>query len=209
MPFLARIAAAGPAGARTEALMLLLRLAVDWHDTYDLPLGIDTAAWHATAISPEESLRWYDEQIAAETDEARLKNLREGREYCAAGHPIDAREGALRSYDAVRAQLPLLIPLLDDPDPEVRSRCAYLLGWFPEEAGTVADPLLRRLETERDPVTAATSAALLCRSTSHRSSCCSTSTPRPRPYPATEEPFSDDQRAAGEDGTRMQKATTC
>ncbi|MFG2908997.1 hypothetical protein ACGF13_28485 [Kitasatospora sp. NPDC048286] len=156
VPFLARIAVAGPDGVRTEALMLLLRLAVDWHDTYDLPLGIDTAAWRAAAISPEENLRWYDEQIAAETDEARLEKLREGREYCAAGHPIDAREGTLCSYDAVRAELPLLMPLLDDPDPEVRSRCAYLLGRFPEKAGTVAEPLLRRLEAERDPVTAAT-----------------------------------------------------
>ncbi len=156
VPFLARIAAAGPAGARTEALMLLLRLAVDWHDTYDLPLGIDTTAWRAAAVSPEENLRWYDEQIAAETDEERLEKLRQGREYCAAGHPLDAREGALRSYDAVRAQLTTLLPLLDDPDREIRSRCAYLLGWFPEEAAVVAEPLLRRAETEQDPVTAAT-----------------------------------------------------
>ncbi|MFJ9777642.1 hypothetical protein ACIRVF_41455 [Kitasatospora sp. NPDC101157] len=154
--FLARIAAQGPADARIEALMLLLRLAVDWHDTYDLPLGIDTVTWRAEAVSPEENLRWYDEQIAAESDEARLEKLRQGREYCAAGHPIDAREGALRSYDAVRAQLPALLPLLEDPDPEVRSRLAYLLGWFPEEAGTVAGALRRRLEAERDPVITAT-----------------------------------------------------
>ncbi|MFD9061874.1 hypothetical protein ACFVZ3_10165 [Kitasatospora purpeofusca] len=156
VPFLARIAVAGPAGARTEALMLLLRLAVDWHDTYDLPLGIDTAAWRAAAVGPEENLRWYDEQIAAETDEERLKKLRAGREHCAAGHPVDAREGALRSYDAVRAQLPTLLPLLDDPDREIRSHCAYLVGWFPEEADIVAEPLLRRAQAERDPVTAAT-----------------------------------------------------
>lgn len=156
VPFLARIAARGPAGARTEALMLLLRLAVGWHDTYDLPLGIDTAAWRAAVVSPEENLRRYDEQIAAETDEARLEKLRQGRDYCAAGHPTDPREAALRSYDAVRAQLPVLLPLLDDPDPDVRSRTAYLLGWFPEEVGAVAEPLLRRLETERDPLAAAT-----------------------------------------------------
>ncbi|MGV9269519.1 hypothetical protein ACWDRR_33200 [Kitasatospora sp. NPDC003701] len=156
VPFLARIAVAGPAGARTEALMLLLRLAVDWHDTYDLPLGIDATAWRAATVSQEENLRWYDEQIAAETDEERLKKLRAGREHCAAGHPIDARESALRSYDAVRAQLPTLLPLLDDPDREIRSRCAYLVGWFPEDADIVAEPLLRRAEAERDPVTAAT-----------------------------------------------------
>ncbi|MFF0591446.1 hypothetical protein ACFYWD_36415 [Streptomyces sp. NPDC003781] len=130
MPFLTRIAVAGPVGARADAL-LLTRLAIDWHDEYDLPLGIDTAAWRATAISPEENLRWYDEQIAAETDEERLKYLYEGRAYGAAGHPVDAREGALRSYDAVRAQLPVLPELLDDQNPEIRTKTAYLLGWSP------------------------------------------------------------------------------
>jgi hypothetical protein len=156
VPFLARIAAAGPPGSRGDALLLLTRLAVDWHDEYDLPLGIDTAAWRAAAISPEESLRWYDEQIATETDEKQLKQLREGRAYCAAGHPVDAREGALRSYDAVRAQLPVLLDLLGDPAPEIRTRTAYLLGWFPEEADAALPPLLACLDGERNPVTAAT-----------------------------------------------------
>ncbi|MFE6872495.1 HEAT repeat domain-containing protein [Kitasatospora sp. NPDC057692] len=155
VPFLTRIAVAGPADARINAL-LLTRLAVDWHDEYDLPLGIDTAAWRTAAISPEENLRWYDEQIAAETDEERLKNLGEGRKYCAAGHPVDAREGALRSYDAVRAQLPALLEPLDDPDPEIRTRTAYLLGWFPEEADTTLPPLLARLDSERNPACVAT-----------------------------------------------------
>ncbi|MFF3598073.1 hypothetical protein [Kitasatospora indigofera] len=156
VPFLARIATAGPPGARADALLLLTRLAVDWHDEYDLPLGIDTAAWRAAAISPEENLRWYDEQIATETDGKRLKNLREGRAYCAAGHPVDAREGALRSYDAVRAQLPVLLDLLGDPDAEIRTRTAYLLGWFPEEADAALPPLLACLDGERNPACAAT-----------------------------------------------------
>ncbi|MBK3626335.1 hypothetical protein JHN59_16075 [Streptomyces sp. MBT49] len=156
VPFLARIAVAGPAGARADALLLLTRLAIDWHDEYDLPLGIDTAAWRAAAVSPEENLRWYEEQIAAETGEERLKNLREGRAYCAAGHPIDAREGALRSYDAVRAQLPVLLELLGDRDSEIRTKTAYLLGWFPEEADVTLLPLLACLDGERDPVCVAT-----------------------------------------------------
>ncbi|CAM5710962.1 HEAT repeat protein OS=Streptomyces griseorubiginosus OX=67304 GN=AQJ54_40050 PE=4 SV=1 [Streptomyces griseorubiginosus] len=156
VPFLTRIAVAGPAGARVDALRLLTRLAVDWHDEYDLPLGINTAAWRAAAISPEDTLRWYDAQIAAETDEEQLKGLREGRAYCAAGHPVDAREGALRSYDAVRAQLPVLLELLGDQDPEIRAKTAYLLGWFPEEAAATLPPLLACLDGERDPVCLAT-----------------------------------------------------
>lgn len=156
VPFLPRIAVAGPPGSRADALLLLTRLAVDWHDEYDLPLGIDTAAWRAAAISPEENMRWYDEQIAGETDEERLKNLHEGRAYCAAGHPVDAREGALRSYDAVRAELPALLGLLGDPAPEIRTKTAYLLGWFPEEADATLPPLLVCLDGERDPACAAT-----------------------------------------------------
>ncbi|MFF7138874.1 hypothetical protein ACFZBZ_42025 [Streptomyces sp. NPDC008196] len=156
VPFLARIALAGPAGARARALLLLTRLAIDWHDEYSLPLGIDTAAWRAAAISPEENLRWYDEQIAAETDEEQLKSLREGRAYCAAGHPVDTREGALRSYDAVRAQLPALLELLGEQDPEIRTKTAYLLSWFPEEADAALLPLLACLDGEKDPVCVAT-----------------------------------------------------
>ncbi|MEU5769733.1 hypothetical protein ABZ782_27825 [Streptomyces asoensis] len=156
VPFLVRIAVAGPVGARADALLLLTRLAIDWHDEYDLPLGIDTAAWRAAATSPEENLRWYDEQIAAEIDEERLKHLREGRTYCAAGHPVDAREGALRSYDAVRAQLPVLLELLGDQDPDIRAKTAYLLGWFPEEAGATLLSLLACLDGEPDPVCVAT-----------------------------------------------------
>ncbi|MFD8482033.1 hypothetical protein [Kitasatospora sp. NPDC059673] len=87
VPFLARIAVAGPPGARADTLMLLTRLAIDRHDTYDLPLGIDTTARCAATISPEESLRWCDEEIAAETDESWLRLLRAGRAYCAAGTP--------------------------------------------------------------------------------------------------------------------------
>ncbi|WP_436776614.1 HEAT repeat domain-containing protein [Yinghuangia sp. YIM S09857] len=156
VPFLTRIAATGPPGARGDALLLLTRLAVDWHDEYDLPLGIDAAAWRAAAVSPEENLRWYDEAIAAETDEKRLRNLREGRAYCAAGHPVDAREGALRSYDAVRARLPALFGLLGDPAPEIRTRTAYLLGWFPEDTAAALPPLLACLDREQDSITAAT-----------------------------------------------------
>ncbi|MFJ9011475.1 HEAT repeat domain-containing protein [Streptomyces canus] len=156
VPFLTRVAVAGPASARADALLLLTRLAVDWHDEYDLPLGINTAAWRAAAISPEETMRWYDEQIAAETDVERLKSLREGRAYCAAGHPVDSREGALRSYDAVRAQLPVLLELLGDQDLEIRTKTAYLLGWFPEEADATLPALLACLDGERDPVCVAT-----------------------------------------------------
>ncbi|MGW1107252.1 HEAT repeat domain-containing protein [Streptomyces sp. NPDC002540] len=158
VPFLARIAVAGPRTARVGTLWLLTRLAVDWHDEYTLPHGIDTVAWRAVAAenSQEQFLAWYDEELATEQDPDRRSRLEEGRTYCAEGGFIDSRAGGLASYDAVRAELPSLTCLLDDPDPEVRTRTAYLLAWFPEEGRWIAPLLLARLEHEPDSRTAAT-----------------------------------------------------
>ncbi|MFI6448043.1 hypothetical protein [Kitasatospora sp. NPDC050543] len=58
----------------------------------------------------------------------------------------------MSSYDAVRAELPRLRALLGDPDLAIRTRTAYLLGWYPEEAGEC----LPQLDDERDPVAVAT-----------------------------------------------------
>lgn len=158
VPFLARIAVVGPRPARADALWLLTRLAVDWHDEYMLPQGIDTVAWRAAAAEfmPDKCVAWYDEQLATEQNPARRSELQEGRAYCAAGGTFDSRASALMAYDAVRAEIPGLACLLDDPDPEVRTRTAYLLAWFPEEGRRTVPLLLARLETEPEPGAAAT-----------------------------------------------------
>ncbi|MEU1226095.1 HEAT repeat domain-containing protein [Streptomyces sp. NPDC005828] len=158
VPFLARIAVAGPRRARAGTLMLLKCLAVDWYDEYALPRGINIVAWRAAAeeFMPEKCVAWYDEQLAVEQDPGRRRVLEEGRAYCAAGDTFDSRASALLSYDAVRAELPRLARLLDDPDPEVRTRTAYLLAWFPEEGCWSVPLLLVRLEREPDSRTAAT-----------------------------------------------------
>jgi hypothetical protein len=156
VPFLAKIAIAGPAEARVDALWLLTRLAVDWHDEYDLPMGIDTAAWRAAAQPPEATVRWCDEQLTTETSEKKRRELEELREWAAAGNPVDGREGALRSYDAVRRELRALVPLLGDSDAAVRTRTAYLLSWFPEEQTEILQALAARVAAEQDPVAEAT-----------------------------------------------------
>ncbi|GAA2483840.1 hypothetical protein GCM10010276_21840 [Streptomyces longisporus] len=154
VPFLARIALAGPRPVRDGVLSLLIRLSIDWHDEYDLPGGIDIKAWRAAAaeLSMDEALAWYDEQIAAEPDDDKRNRLKEIRAEWAAGRLMDSRASALLSYDAVRAELPGLLPLLHDPAPAVRTRAAYLSAWFPEEAATVLPCLLDRLQVE-DSVT--------------------------------------------------------
>ncbi|MCL3999161.1 HEAT repeat domain-containing protein, partial [Streptomyces lavenduligriseus] len=49
-----------------------------------------------------------------------------------------------------------LLALLDDADPHIRTRIAYLLAWFPEVAATTLPLLLARTAREDDPVVAAT-----------------------------------------------------
>ncbi|MGW2722673.1 hypothetical protein [Streptomyces sp. NPDC001492] len=154
VPFLARIALAGPRTVRDGVLSLLIRLAIDWHDEYDLPGGIDIKAWRAAVaeLSMDEALAWYDEQVAAEPDEDQRNRIRGIRAEWAAGRLMDSRASALLSYDAVRTELPGLLPLLDDPAPAIRTRAASLSAWFPEEAATVLPCLLDRLQVE-DSVT--------------------------------------------------------
>lgn len=158
VPFLARIAVAGPAAAREKTMPLLTRLAVDWHDEYDVTTGINVAGWRAAAAEagPEEFLPWYEEQLAGVTDTDERAQLQELRDWVAAGNSPDSRWSALQSYDAVLAELPGLLVLLDGDDRCLRTRIAYLLAWFPEFSATSLPRLLALAAHEKDPVTAAT-----------------------------------------------------
>jgi hypothetical protein len=158
VPFLARIALAGPAAARENTMWLLTRLAVDWHDEYDVTIGINVAGWRAAAaeVGPEKLLPWFEEQLAAATDADQRAQRQEMRDWVAAGNSPDDRWSALQSYDAVLTELPCLLALLDDDDARLRTRIAYLLAWFPEFAATSLPRLLALAAREKDPVTAAT-----------------------------------------------------
>ncbi|MFJ2825884.1 hypothetical protein ACIO7M_32960 [Streptomyces toxytricini] len=158
VPFLARIAIAGPAAAREDTMWLLTRLAVDWHDEYDVTTGINVIGWRAAAAEwgPEELLPWCEEQLAVETDPEKRAKLQETRDWVAAGNSFDSRWWALQAYDAVLAELPGLIVLLDDDDARLRTRIAYLLAWFPEVSATSLPRLLALAAHDKDLVTAAT-----------------------------------------------------
>ncbi|MFD0353436.1 hypothetical protein ACFVHW_06760 [Streptomyces sp. NPDC127110] len=158
VPFLARIAVAGPEAAREGTMLLLTRLAVDWHDEYDVTTGINVAGWRAAAAEcgPAELLPWYEEQLAVEADPAKRADLQEMRDWVAAGNSFDSRWSALQAYDAVLAELPGLLVLLDDDDARLRTRIAYLLAWFPEFSATSLPRLMNLVAHEKDPVTAAT-----------------------------------------------------
>ncbi|MFG2480954.1 HEAT repeat domain-containing protein [Streptomyces fagopyri] len=158
VPFLARIALAGPGPAREHALELLTGLAVNGDEEREMIDGADIAAWRAEAAesSCDKLLPLYEEAVATEQDEHRRRNLQDTRDWVAAGNPIAARDASMRSYDAVLAELPALLGLLDDENPQVRTRTAYLLAWFPERADTSVPLLLGRAAHEDDAVAKAT-----------------------------------------------------
>lgn len=130
----------------------------DWHDEYDVTTGINVAGWRAAAAEaePEELLPWYEQQLAAATDTDQRAQLQDLRDWVAAGNSPDPRWSALQSYDAVLAELPGLLTLLDDDDARLRTRIAYLLAWFPEFSTTSLPRLLALAAHDKDPVTAAT-----------------------------------------------------
>lgn len=159
VPFLARIALDGPDPAREGALELLTGLAVNWDEEREIIDGADIAVWRAEAAenSSDKLLPLYEEELAAEQDEQRRRNLQDTRDWVAAGNPVDARDSSMRSYDAVLAELPSLLRLLDDKNPRVRTGAAYLLTWFPELAATSLPLLVNLASHEDDAVTRATS----------------------------------------------------
>ncbi|WP_144119195.1 hypothetical protein [Catellatospora sichuanensis] len=56
--------------------------------------------------------------------------------------PAPGEADELRVYDAVRAELPRIVTLLDDTDGDLIEAAAYLLAWFPEAARDTVVPLL-------------------------------------------------------------------
>jgi hypothetical protein len=75
-----------------------------------------------------------------------------GDDFDGAADGIDIRDmWALPSHAAVGAELPRLLPLLADPDDEVREYTAYLCAWFPARADAVLPALRSRLAEEGSP----------------------------------------------------------
>ncbi|MBA9007689.1 HEAT repeat domain-containing protein [Thermomonospora cellulosilytica] len=153
VPFLIRLAAAPDTPDRDQVLRLLARIAIGY-DQSRLPWGVNPAEWRTEvaelqATGAEGMRRQLDAWVEAAPDDAE-RNRRDWQRTCYDfdRHLSEAVCG-LASYDAVRAGVPALCGLLEDPDPAVRAAAAHLLGWFPEEADTALPRLLRA--TGREP----------------------------------------------------------
>ena len=98
------------------------------------------------AIGYDES--WIPEGFPAYDLRTRIKSL---------DHDENGlNNAAMEAYDAVRAGIPILIPLLGEHDLAVRCQASYALAWFPEHAGELVPELLNVAVQDDDQTIAAT-----------------------------------------------------
>ncbi|BCJ68758.1 HEAT repeat domain-containing protein [Polymorphospora rubra] len=160
VPFLTGLAVDRATAGRDEIVSLLASIAIGYDESW-LPDGLPILEQRAEldrlrATDPDAEQARVAAWVAAATDDQDRKS----REFEASlfdPQLVTAnQQWAVDAYDAVRADLPHLLPLLDDEDVRVRTACAHLLGWFPEEAATLAPALLDRARADTAPVVRAT-----------------------------------------------------
>ncbi|WP_436787920.1 hypothetical protein [Yinghuangia sp. YIM S10712] len=154
VPFLVGLAADTNTPERGGILALIGSLTVGYEG--HLPQGVDIIGWRAEVEElrsgdREEMRRRVEEWVAEAVDEGdrrvremQLRVFDPDASYLYARHELAV-------YDAVRAQVPRLTALLDDPDARVRAGAVYVLAWFPEEARHIVPRLYALLAVERLP----------------------------------------------------------
>ncbi|MFB6395488.1 HEAT repeat domain-containing protein [Polymorphospora lycopeni] len=156
VPFLTGLAADPATTGRDEILSLLASIAIGYDESW-LPDGLPILEHRAEldrlrATDPETERA----RVAAWVEAAADESERTSREFEASlfdPQLVTAnQQWAVDAYDAVRADLPHLLPLLGDADADVRTACAYLLGWFPEDSATLGPALLDRIREDTSPV---------------------------------------------------------
>jgi HEAT repeat protein len=152
--FLVRLAA-DPATRDRHQILDLLEAMVTGYAADHLPRGIDAAAWRADieyrrTTDPEEQRRRLDAWVDEEPEEPMRSWRKQRQERFDPVAELRRLEIELAVYDAVRAGVPALRPLLDDQDAKVRRSAVRLLAWFPEEAAESVPALDGLLDRETD-----------------------------------------------------------
>ncbi|WP_345679916.1 hypothetical protein [Yinghuangia aomiensis] len=159
VPFLVGLAADADTRDRAAILGLIGSLTVGYDEAH-LPQGLDIDGWRAEIeelrSGDREEMRrrveeWVDE--AVDDGDRRVREMRLHMFDPDGSYEYARHELAV--YDAVRAHVPQLLALLDDPDAAVRTGAVYVLAWFPEEAGLIVPRLHVLLAEEQLPAVAA------------------------------------------------------
>ncbi|MFE2075252.1 hypothetical protein [Streptomyces misionensis] len=160
VPFLARMAADPALPDRSALLELLAALAIGYDEAH-LPGGVAVADWRADveearAQDPAAVRAEYDAWVEAAADDKDRRMRAFRRDMYDHDRHLAAVTAELGAYDAVRGEIPALLPLLGDADAAVRAATAHLSAWFPEVAGESLPRLLALLDEEDEPAVLAT-----------------------------------------------------
>ncbi|MGZ0205170.1 HEAT repeat domain-containing protein [Streptomyces sp. RM1] len=160
VPFLARMAADPALPDRSALLELLAALAIGYDEAH-LPGGVAVADWRADveearAQDPAAVRAEYDAWVEAAADDKDRRMRAFRRDMYDHDRHLAAVTAELGAYDAVRGEIPALLPLLGDADAAVRAATAHLSAWFPEAAGESLPRLLALLDEEDEPAVLAT-----------------------------------------------------
>lgn len=153
VPFLARTASAPDTPDRQLVLGFMAELAIG-QDFDHFPSGYDEDLFHRRlaelqAHSAESWEEYLDQYVASARDERRRASRERHREFVTLAGAICDVESCVTAYEAVATEIPGLRHLLGDEDAAVRAATAYLLAWFPRQAGASVPMLIDLLADER------------------------------------------------------------
>lgn len=158
VPFLLDLASDAQTPDRAAVVGLLTSIAIGYDEAW-LPEGFPVEAFRTRAHGGEELLR-ASPPIGTGEGEVRYRF-----EYWSSlGPEAESRIYAyieLAAYDAVRAGVPRLAAMVNEPGSDaLRIAASYALAWFPED-GPVSEPALRRAASDPAPAVAATALVAL------------------------------------------------
>ncbi|MCF2527132.1 HEAT repeat domain-containing protein [Yinghuangia soli] len=120
-----------------------------------LRVGADPGAHHRarTLLVAAGVARWHNQGVCTRAEMLRFRYCGDVWAFEPSGYLGSWSVRAAR--DAIAADIDLLVPLLDDPDPDIRTAATYALAAVSEQADDVRTALHARLRAEHDPRTRA------------------------------------------------------
>jgi hypothetical protein len=168
VPFLVDVVADEALPDRFAACQILRMVAVGdqelWFDVWPDQAEQRREVARQARLSRAEREREQQEWVNAAPTEKRPQSRAFETDMFDVDLTLSMRRTAMDSYDAVRAAVPSVLPVLRARESAVRLHAAALLAWFPEERDVIVPALVRLIEEDDDfaVVAVACVAAGLC-----------------------------------------------